>query len=211
MSHEEVTERLRKLVDEGQGIRALNDGSAHNNPAFKAWRQRSQSAIEDKLGPDSRAAKELSDLTFFAYHMIWTESTPPISATEHQRAFSDALDDALALLIAALEANPRPVNNAHSRDAPLVHIEQVGNKAQATASVQVDVTLQQLRQLVASEPGLTPEERSDAMASLPDDPDDLTIEKVDKLLDVALKAKGLFAPLLGWLLTHADKIHWPTQ
>lgn len=209
MSDGEINERLQKLVNEGQAIRSLNDGSGHSNPAFKAWRQRSQSAIEDKLGPDSRAAKEFAGLTFFAYHMIWTDSTPPVSAREHKQAFSDALDDALALLVAALEANPRAPESTPSRNAPLVHIEQVGNQAHATASVRVDVTIQQLRQLFASEPGLSPEERSQAMASLPDDAADLTIEKVDKLLDVATKGKGLFAPLLGWLITHADKIPWP--
>jgi hypothetical protein len=207
MHSNNVDNRLQVLIDEGQAIRGVNDGTGHNQPAFKAWRQRAQAAIEDKLGADTRAALEFRQVKFLSSRSFVTERTPPVTSQEHQSAFDRGLDDALALLVAAKEANARtPVRG----DSPLIHIEQVGNSAVASASadVHVQVTVQQLRQLVASEPGLSPEDRSGAMASLPDDPSDLTIEKVEKLLDVATKAKGLFTPLLGWLITHADQVPW---
>ncbi len=202
-----VDDRLKSLLGEGQAIRGVDD---HNHPAFKTWRKRVQAALDDKLGANGRLPQEFAELKFFYYRGFWTDGMPPITAEQHSRAFNKALDDALALLTAATEAEPRPSKEAAT---PLVHIEQVGNtttsSAEASADVHVLVTVQQLRQLVASEPGLSPEQRADAIASLPDDPEDLTIEKVDKLLDVATKAKGLFAPLLGWLITHVEKINWP--
>lgn len=42
------------------------------------------------------------------------------------------------------------------------------------------------------------------------DGDPLTLDKAEKLLGVAARAKCLFGPILGWLLTRADEIEWPT-
>jgi hypothetical protein len=42
------------------------------------------------------------------------------------------------------------------------------------------------------------------------DEDPLTLDKAEKLLGVAARAKSLFGPILGWLLTRADEIEWPT-
>jgi hypothetical protein len=205
-----LEDRLRTLIEEGQAIRGVNDGRGHGHPVFKAWRMRAQAALDDKLGADSRIPREFAKLRFRYRRSAWTDGMPPVTAEQHKAQFSNALNDALALLVAAVEAEPR---SPEASSPPLVHIEQVGNTTTATATaaaeVHVAVTVQQLRQLVANEPGLTPEERADAIASLPDDPDELTIDKVDKLLGVATKAKGLFSPLLAWLVAHADRIEWP--
>lgn len=207
MSPEDVDNRLKSLIDEGQAIRGVNNGSGHNNPAFKAWRQRAHAALEDKQGHDSRVAREFGQLKFYFHRRVVSPSTPPATAAQHQASFNTALDDALALLVAATEAQPR---HAARGQAPLVHIEQIGSSAAASASadVRVHVTVEQLRQLVASEPGLAPRDRAEAIAALPDDPAELTIENVDRLLDVATKGKRLFKPVLGWLIAHADQIPW---
>ena len=207
MTSSQVDDRIKSLLVEAEAMRDLNDGSGNKDPAFKAWRQRVTAALEDKFGHDARQALEFRNLKFFYDRMIWTDTMPPVTAQQHQQSFARALDDALAILLASVEANPRTPT---SPPGPLVHIEQVGNSTTATASaeVRVEITIQQLRQLVASEPGLSPEDRAAAMAAIPDDPGDMNLGKVDELLDVATKAKGLFQPILGWLLTHADKFPW---
>ena len=63
----------------------------------------------------------------------------------------------------------------------------------AHASVTVEVNTAQLRQLIAGSEELTPSERGNAIAAIPDDDEELDLERVDRLLSVAIKSEELLA------------------
>jgi hypothetical protein len=190
----------RSLREEGE-IRQLNDGHGHEQPTFLAWRKRSEAAIAEKLGAESELAKELRSLTFFYSPLIWTDSTV-VLASDHQRSFERSLNTSLGILTAALESS---------------EVERVGDSgsppdldatasSDARASVTVEVNTAQLRQLIAGAEELTPSERGNAIAAIPDDDEELDLERVDRLLSVAIKSKELLAGILGWVLANAHRL-----
>jgi hypothetical protein len=78
----------------------------------------------------------------------------------------------------------------------------------AHASVTVEVDTAQLRQLIAGAEELTPSERGNAIAAIPDDDEELDLERVDRLLSVAIKSEELLAGILGWVLANAHRLNF---
>jgi hypothetical protein len=200
----DIDTRIEGLLREEEDIRQLNDGHGHEEPTFLAWRERSEAALAEKLGADSELAKQLRSLTFFYSPLIWTDSTV-VLASDHQRSFERSLNTSLGILTAALGSGE--VEEADNSGSPLVHINQTDATADSDApSVTVEVNTAQLRQLIAGSEELTPSERGDAIAAIPDDDEELDLERVDRLLSVAIKSKELLAGILGWVLANAHRL-----
>jgi hypothetical protein len=196
----------RSLREEGE-IRQLNDGHGHEQAAFLAWRKRSEAAIAEKLGAESELAKELRSLTFFYSPLIWTDSTV-VLASDHQRSFERSLNTSLGILTAALESSEvERVGNSGSPLEDINHIDATAG-SDARASVTVEVNTAQLRQLIAGAGELTPSERGNAIAAIPDDDEELDLERVDRLLSVAIKSRELLAGILGWVLANAHRLNF---
>jgi hypothetical protein len=213
VASETIDERLARLHIEGSAFRSQGtSGSLHHDQDFIAWRKRAQAAIDEKLGPESRSAREFAGLRFRYHRRVVSPSSPPISAQQHAGVFGADLNEALGILLAARDVTgielAAGTGTPPPRSAPLVQIEQIGHTVtgSASADVHVDVSVAELRQAIANAHGLSPDERSEAMASVPDDPKDMTVEKAARLLSVATKAKDLFKPVLGWLLANADQL-----
>ena len=196
----------RSLREEGE-IRQLNDGHGHEQPTFLAWRERSEAALAEKLGAESEPAKELRSLTFFYSPLIWTDSTV-VLASDHQRSFERSLNTSLGILTEALGSGE--VEEAGNSGSPPVLIDQTDATAvsDAHASVTVEVNTAQLRQLIAGAEELTPSERGNAIAAIPDDDEELDLERVDRLLSVAIKSEELLAGILGWVLANAHRLNF---
>ena len=203
----DIDTRIEGLLREEEDIRQLNDGHGHEEPTFLAWRERSEAALAEKLGADSELAKQLRSLTFFYSPLIWTDSTV-VLASDHQRSFERSLNTSLGILTAALGSGE--VDEADDSGSPLVHNEHTDATADsdARASVTVEVNTAQLRQLIAGSEELTPSERGDAIAAIPDDDEELDLERVDRLLSVAIKSKELLAGILGWVLANAHRLNF---
>jgi hypothetical protein len=201
----DIDTRIEGLLREEEDIRQLNDGHGHEEPTFLAWRERSEAALAEKLGADSELAKQLRSLTFFYSPLIWTDSTV-VLASDHQRSFERSLNTSLGILTAALGSGE--VEEAGDSRSPLVHNEHTDATADSDgrASVTVEVNTAQLRQLIAGSEELTPSERGDAIAAIPDDDEELDLERVDRLLSVAIKSKELLAGILGWVLANAHRL-----
>ena len=201
----DIDTRIERSIREEGEIRQLNDGHGHEQPTFLAWRKRSEAAIAEKLGADSELAKELRSLTFFYSPLIWTDSTV-VLASDHQRSFERSLNTSLGILTAALGSGE--VEEADDSGSPPVLIDHTDATAgsDARASVTVEVNTAQLRQLIASSEELTPSERGNAIAAIPDDDEELDLERVDRLLSVAIKSKELLAGILGWVLANAHRL-----
>ena len=139
--------------------------------------------------------------------MIWTDSTV-VLASDHQRSFERSLDTSLGILNAALGSGE--VEEADTSGSPPVLIDQTETDAtagsDARASVTVEVNTAQLRQLIAGSEDLTPSERGNAIAAIPDDDEELDLERVDRLLSVAIKSEELLAGILGWVLANAHRL-----
>ena len=194
----------RSLREEGE-IRQLNDGHGHEQATFLAWRKRSEAALAEKLGAESELAKELRNLTFFYSPLIWTDSTV-VLASDHQRSFERSLNTSLGILTAALGSSE--VERVGNSGSPLEDINHIDATAglDARASVTVEVNTAQLRQLIAGAGELTPSERGNAIAAVPDDDEELDLERVDRLLSVAIKSKELLAGILGWVLANTHRL-----
>jgi len=201
----DIDTRIERSIREEGEIRQLNDGHGHEQPTFLAWRKRSEAAIAEKLGADSELAKELRSLTFFYSPLIWTDSTV-VLASDHQRSFERSLNTSLGILTAALGSGE--VEEADDSGSPPVLIDHTDATAgsDARASVTVEVNTAQLRQLIASSEELTPSERGNAIAAIPDDDEELDLERVDRLLSVAIKSKELLAGILAWVLANAHRL-----
>jgi hypothetical protein len=200
----DIDTRIEGLLREEEDIRQLNDGHGHEEPTFLAWRKRSEAALAEKLGADSELAKQLRSLTFFYSPLIWTDSTV-VLASDHQRSFERSLNTSLGILTAALGSGE--VEEADNSGSPPVLIDQTDATADSDApSVTVEVNTAQLRQLIAGSEELTPSERGDAIAAIPDDDEELDLERVDRLLSVAIKSKELLAGILGWVLANAHRL-----
>jgi hypothetical protein len=136
--------------------------------------------------------------------LIWTDSTV-VLASDHQRSFERSLNTSLGILTAALGSGE--VEEADNSGSPPVLIDQTDATADSDApSVTVEVNTAQLRQLIAGSEELTPSERGDAIAAIPDDDEELDLERVDRLLSVAIKSKELLAGILGWVLANAHRL-----
>ena len=203
----DIDTRIEGLLREEGDIRQLNDGHGHEQPTFLAWRERSEAALAEKLGAESEPAKELRSLTFFYSPLIWTDSTV-VLASDHQRSFERSLNTLIGILTAALGSGE--VEEAGNSGSPPVLIDQTDATAasDAHASVTVDVNTAQLRQLIAGAEELTPSERGNAIAAIPDDDEELDLERVDRLLSVAIKSKELLAGILGWVLANAHRLNF---
>ena len=200
----DIDTRIEGLLREEEDIRRLNDGHGHEEPTFLAWRERSEAALAEKLGADSELAKQLRSLTFFYSPLIWTDSTV-VLASDHQRSFDRSLNTSLGILTAALGSGE--VEEADNSGSLPVLIDQTDATADSDApSVTVEVNTAQLRQLIAGSEELTPSERGDAIAAIPDDDEELDLERVDRLLSVAIKSKELLAGILGWVLANAHRL-----
>jgi hypothetical protein len=203
----DIDTRIEGLLREEEDIRQLNDGHGHEEPTLLAWRERSEAALAEKLGADSELAKQLRSLTFFYSPLIWTDSTV-VLASDHQRSFERSLNTSLGILTAALGSGE--VEEAGNSGSPPVLIDQTDATAalDAHASVTVEVNTAQLRQLIAGAEELTPSERGNAIAAIPDDDEELDLERVDRLLSVAIKSKELLAGILGWVLANAHRLNF---
>ena len=203
----DIDTRIEGLLREEGDIRQLNDGHGHEEPTFLAWRERSEAALAEKLGAESEPAKELRSLTFFYSPLIWTDSTV-VLASDHQRSFERSLNISLGILTAALGSGE--VEEAGNSGSPPVLIDQTDATAasDAHASVTVQVNTAQLRQLIAGSEELTPSERGNAIAAIPDDDEELDLERVDRLLSVAIKSEELLAGILGWVLANAHRLNF---
>jgi hypothetical protein len=203
----DIDTRIEGLLREEGDIRQLNDGHGHEEPTFLAWRERSEAALAEKLGAESELAIELRSLTFFYSPLIWTDSTI-VLASDHQRSFERSLNTSLGILTAALGSGE--VERAGNSGSPLVHIDHTDATAasDAHASVTVEVNTAHLRQLIAGAEELTPSERGNAIAAIPDDDEELDLERVDRLLSVAIKSKELLAGILGWVLANAHRLNF---
>lgn len=200
----DIDTRIEGLLGEEEDIRQLNDGHGHEEPTFLAWRERSEAALAEKLGADSELAKQNRSLTFFYSPLIWTDSTV-VLASDHQRSFERSLNTSLGILTAALGSGE--VEEADNSGSPPVLIDQTDATTDSDApSVTVEVNTAQLRQLIAGSEELTPSERGDAIAAIPDDDEELDLERVDRLLSVAIKSKELLAGILGWVLANAHRL-----
>lgn len=198
-----VEGRIRDLLDEVEDLHQSNNGRSHQDRKFLAWRSRAEAAVAEKLGQDSRLAGQLSDL-HFEYYGVYFEGMGPIDNAPY---FRDDLNKAAGILEAALEAEPvRPEASA----GPVVSINQVGPSANAnassTADVRINISANELRRLLAEDPRLTPGERGMAVAAVPDDDQDVTLEQVDTLLSIATKGRELLTGILGWLLANSDRV-----
>ena len=202
----DIDTRIEGLLREEGDIRQLNDGHGHEQPTFLAWRERSEAALAEKLGAESEPAKELRSLTFFYSPLIWTDSTV-VLASDHQRSFERSLNTSLGILTEALGSGE--VEEADNSGSPPVLIDQTDATAasDAHASVTVQVNTAQLRQLIAGSEELTPSERGNAIAAIPDDDEELDLERVDRLLSVATKSKELLAGILRWVLANAHRLN----
>lgn len=203
----DIDTRIEGLLREEGDIRQLNDGHGHEQPTFLAWRERSEAALAEKLGADSELAKQLRSLTFFYSPLIWTDSTV-VLASDHQRSFERSLNTSLGILTEALGSGE--VEEADNSGSPPVLIDQTDATAasDAHASVTVEVNTAQLRQLIAGSEELTPSERGNAIAAIPDDDEELDLERVDRLLSVAIKSEELLAGILGWVLANAHRLNF---
>jgi hypothetical protein len=203
----DIDTRIEGLLREEGEIRQLNDGHGHEQPTFLAWRERSEAALAEKLGAESEPVKELRSLTFFYSPLIWTDSTV-VLASDHQRSFERSLNISLGILTAALGSGE--VEEAGNSGSPPVLIDQTDATAasEAHASVTVQVNTAQLRQLIAGAEELTPSERGNAIAAIPDDDEELDLERVDRLLSVAIKSEELLAGILGWVLANAHRLNF---
>ena len=203
----DIDTRIEGLLREEGDIRQLNDGHGHEQPTFLAWRERSEAALAEKLGADSELAKQLRSLTFFYSPLIWTDSTV-VLASDHQRSFERSLNTSLGILTAALGSGE--VEEAGNSGSPPVLIDQTDATAasDAHASLTVEVNTAQLRQLIAGSEELTPSERGNAIAAIPDDDEELDLERVDRLLSVAIKSEELLAGILGWVLANAHRLNF---
>ena len=198
--------RLNDLIAESEIFRNMNDGRTHNHPDFVTWRKRAEMAVDQKLGESSRSARQIHQLRFYRFSGI--PSYHP-TTQEHALNFEKDLNTAVGILKAAYEADPATKSDSRS---PLVSINQVGPSASASASSTAEVTIQmsadELRQLIATAPELSSVEKGEGVASVPDDEVELTLDKVDKLLGIATKSKDLAKGILGWILINADRIPW---
>ena len=203
----DIDTRIEGLLREEGEIRQLNDGHGHEQPTFLAWRERSEAALAEKFGAESEPAKELRSLSFFYSPLIWTDSTV-VLASDHQRSFERSLNTSLGILTAALGSGE--VEEAGNSGSPPVLIDQTDATAasDAHASVNVEVNTAQLRQLIAGAEELTPSERGNAIAAIPDDDEELDLERVDRLLSVAIKSEELLAGILGWVLANAHRLNF---
>jgi len=203
----DIDTRIEGLLREEGEIRQLNDGHGHEQPTFLAWRERSEAALAEKLGAESEPVKELRSLTFFYSPLIWTDSTV-VLASDHQRSFERSLNISLGILTAALGSGE--VEEAGNSGSPPVLIDQTDATAasETHASVTVQVNTAQLRQLIAGAEELTPSERGNAIAAIPDDDEELDLERVDRLLSVAIKSEELLAGILGWVLANAHRLNF---
>jgi hypothetical protein len=139
--------------------------------------------------------------------LIWTDSTVVLTS-DNQKSFERSLNSALGFLTAALESSE--VERVGNSGSPLVDVNPIGATASsdARASVTVEVNTAQLRQLIAGAEELTPLERGNAIAAIPDDNEELDLERVDRLLSVAIKSKELLAGILGWVLANAHRLNF---
>ena len=203
----DIDTRIEGLLREEGDIRQLNDGHGHEQPTFLAWRERSEAALAEKLGAESEPAKELRSLTFFYSPLIWTDSTV-VLASDHQRSFERSLNTSLGILTAALGSGE--VEEADNSGSPPVLIYQTDATAASDARVSVTLAVDtaQLRQLIAGSEELTPSERGNAIAAIPDDDEELDLERVDRLLSVAIKSEELLAGILGWVLANAHRLNF---
>jgi hypothetical protein len=203
----DIDTRIEGLLREEGDIRQLNDGHGHEQPTFLAWRKRSEAALAEKLGAESEPAKELRSLTFFYSPLIWTDSTV-VLASDHQRSFERSLNISIGILTAALGSSE--VERVGNSGPPLEDINHVDATASsdARASVTVEVNTAQLRQLIAGAGELTPSERGNAIAAIPDDDEELDLERVDRLLSIAIKSKELLAGILAWVLANAHRLNF---
>ena len=201
----DIDTNIERLLREEGDIRVLNDGHGHEQPTFLAWRKRSEAAIAEKLGAESELAVELRSLTFFYSPLIWTDSTV-VLASDHQRSFERSLNTSLGILTAALESSE--VERVGNSGSPLEHINHRDATASsaARASMTGEVNTAQLRQLIAGAEDLTPVERGNAIAAIPNDNEELDLERVDQLLSVAIRSKELLAGILGWVLANAHRL-----
>jgi hypothetical protein len=197
----EIDTRIERSLQEEEEIRQLNDGHGHEQPTFLAWRKRSEAAVTEKLGAESELAEELRSLTFFYAPLIWTDSTV-VLASDHQRSFERSLNASIGILTAALGSGE--VEEAGNSGSPT----DATAASEAHASVTVQVNTAQLRQLIAGAEELTPSERGNAIAAIPDDDEELDLERVDQLLSVAIKSKELLAGILAWVLANAHRLNF---
>ena len=203
----DIDTRIEGLLREEGDIRQLNDGHGHEQPTFLAWRERSEAALAEKFGAESEPAKELRSLSFFYSPLIWTDSTV-VLASDHQRSFERSLNTSLGILTEALGSGE--VEEADDSGSPPVLIDQTDATASSDARVPVTfkVDTAQLRQLIAGSEELTPSERGNAIAAIPDDDEELDLERVDRLLSVAIKSEELLAGILGWVLANAHRLNF---
>lgn len=198
-----VDGRIRDLLGEVDAIHAINDGAAHGKREFLSWKSRAEAAVVEKLGEGSPLFKQLQNL-HYEYYGAWVDGME----VNDQPYFRRDLDAAAAILEATLEAEPVVRQSVSS--SPIVSINQVGPVAtassHATAEVTLDGSAESLRRLVIESEGLSREERGKAIASIPDDDEEITLDQVDTLLGVALKSKSLLGGIAGWLLANLDRL-----
>lgn len=201
----DVDGRIRQLLREAESVAQLNSGNEddHKHPDLVSWYVRAKAAVADKVGEKSHLFQEIRDLRFWDFGSAWDVST----AAQLRGYFSHDFNLVVAALRAALEA-AKPSN---MEPKPLVQVMQHQSGAHAaatsTATVDVRVSVAELRQVIIESVELAPEEQGAAIAALPrSDEEAPTLENVRTLLDIATRAKSLLKPVLGWVLTQADKL-----
>ncbi len=98
----DLDERIDRLLAEIEHIRELD----RKHGDFKAWRQRAQTAINEKLGAKSQASEQLAGLAFYSPTFVYYDGMPETTPAEHREAFLEDLDTAKGILLAAREAAP---------------------------------------------------------------------------------------------------------
>lgn len=200
-----VDERIDSLLEEASKLPEWNTGQGDRDAAFLAWRKRAETVVGEKLGPDSELARELRDLAFRYNPTFVTESTR-VTISDNQRAFQRSFHTAVGILTAAREASPVvPQSEGHG---VVVQVQATGGQANADAraNVEVNVSADELRALIATTKGLSAEERVAAIDAVPDEGETLDLERVDKLLGIATKSKDLLKTVLGFVIAHADHL-----
>lgn len=201
-----VDERLNQLLREAEDIEKLNTGSGDSDPTFVKWRKRAEAAVSEKFGSDHHLTQELRELAFTYNPILWTENTV-ITPQDNMGSFRSAFTTAVGILQAAREANPVALQPSGS-SGTVINVEAHGGSASANAdaTVTVHISTDQLRQLIATDKALSPEEKGKAIAAIPDEEEGLTLEKVDTLLGIATKSAPLLKHVLGWVLANAEHL-----
>jgi hypothetical protein len=150
-----------------------------HGPELPCVAKAGEGPVNEKLGENSRLANDLRNLSFYYFTGNAWQGDIVETVTKNRMAFAEALNVAVGIPRATQEANP--VAPSAPSGQSLVQIHQVGPSAtaDARAEVSVNITSDQLRQIIATFPGLSSEERGEGVASVPDEGESIDLNKAD--------------------------------